>query len=280
MNQAVNNVYKMISIDLDGTLLNSNKEISDYTKKVLVNLKKMGYILTISTGRSYVGIPDCIKKMNIIDYYITSNGASCVDKDKNYIIKEWINYELILELINYNFLFAEYLISGTWYIGKDSISNIKKIIKDDKIYNYIINTREVKDDIKRYISSQRFIEKVNLNFSDENYEYANKVILDYVKLNSNLRCWSDKKHKMDIYSNNATKGNTLKKLAEGLNISQNEIIGFGDDENDRELFEFVGHSVAMINGKDDIKNIVNEFTIYDNDNDGVAHFLDNLLLNN
>ncbi len=269
-----NNKYKMVSIDLDGTLLTKNKTISMKTIHVLEKLSKAGYIIVISTGRSMIGIPKKIRNINCVDYFITSNGASCVDKNGRYVIENWINYNDVEEFIKDNNFFVEYLISGQWYITKDDLKQITRVIKDKRIVDYIVDTRNIIDNSLNGMN----IEKINLNFSHDKYYYALKKVNNVVKNSKKIRTWTDKKHKLDIYSIYATKGNTLKQLANNINIDSSQIIAFGDDDNDLEMLSYVGCAVAMKNGNDNVKNKAKYITEFDNDNNGVAEFIKNYLI--
>ncbi len=264
-----NALYKLISFDLDGTLLRDDKTISKETVNVLNRLSKDGYIIVISTGRSMVGIPDEIKKIKTIDYFITSNGASCVDRNGKYLIKNWINYNDIKELVADKNFFVEYLISGKWYISSEDLNQIPNIIEDKSIVEYILSTRNIIHDNL----DDLHIEKINLNFSKNNYDYALNKIEDFIKRQKNLRAWTDKKHKMDIYNIEATKGNVLKSLASFHHIELSEIISFGDDDNDLEMLTSSGCSVAMKNSSDMLKKVAMYTTRFDNNNDGVAEFI-------
>lgn len=266
-------MFKMISIDLDGTLLKNDKSISNETYYTLKKISEMGYIIVISTGRSMIGIPKTIKEMNFIDYFITSNGASCIDRNGTYLITNWIKYNDIKDLIIDNKFFVEYLISGNWYISSDDIAKIKNVIQDEEVVNYILSTRRIINNDLSLENNNMSIEKINLNFSQNNLDYANNKVNLFVESNSNIRYWTDKKHKLDIYSIAATKGNTLIELANLLNISSSNIIAFGDDDNDLEMLQKVGWPVSMKNGNDNVKKYSKEITEYDNDNDGVVKYL-------
>ena len=264
-----NNKYKIIVMDLDGTLLRDDQTISNETIRVLENLSKAGYILVISTGRSMVGIPKEIKNIDSIDYFITSNGASCVDKDGIYVLKNWLKYDDIGELVIDNNFFVEYLISGKWYASSDDLKHIFDIIEDKNIVDYIRSTRNI---IGNDLHNRSF-EKINLNFSKDYYSYASKKIKNIVKNNKNIRTWTDKNHKLDIYSTVATKGNALKQLAKSINVQLSEVIAFGDDDNDLEMLSYIGCSVAMKNGNDNVRKIAKYTTAFDNNNDGVIKFI-------
>lgn len=267
----------MIAIDLDGTLLKDDNTISTKTYNTLKKLSMEGYLITISTGRSIIGLPEVIKKMNFIDYFITSNGTSCIDKDYKCVIKNWIKYNDIKEIIADNNFMVEYLIEGKWYIQSKGIEQIQNIIDDKMIVDYILKTRKVIENEVNLEKGNVEVEKINLNFSKDNYEYALNQINSFVKKNKNIRSWTDKKHKIDLYNVFATKGNVLKQLACYANIELNEIIAFGNDTNDLEMLKFSGYSVAMKNGNDEVKKVANIISEYDNNNDGVEKFLKKFL---
>lgn len=261
----------MISIDLDGTLLNDDGKISIEAYRILQKLSKKGIIIVVSTGRSMVGIPEIIKKSDFIDYYITSNGASCYTKNEKCIIKNWINYNDIKAMENEPIFVIEYLINGQWYVDLNKIESLKKIINDNKIIEYILNTRKNLNNLSDL--KNLMIEKININFNEKDYEYAKNKINSFVNEKNNIRTWTDKKHKMDIYNISATKGNSLKILSKKIKILSEEIIAIGNDDNDLEMLKFVGCSIAMKNGNKNIKKIANYVTKYDNNNNGVYEFI-------
>lgn len=262
-------MYKLLSIDLDGTLLNNKKEIDKESIKYLENLSSKGIIIVISTGRSYVGIPKCLKENNFVDYYITSNGATCFDRKNNLLINNWIEYENVSKLVSDPKFCVEFLIDGKWYTDSKSFEMFDLIIEDKETIEYIKKTRSLLNENVDY----KFIEKININFLKEDYDYVNEKIKSFLNQNSNIRVWSDKNHKLDLYSITATKGNTLKQLSNILNVSSEEIIAFGDDDNDIEMLEYVGCPIAMLNGNDNVKKISKYTTKLTNDEDGVIDFL-------
>lgn len=261
---------KIISIDLDGTLLRDNNDISKKTFKVLQKLSNMNNIIVVSTGRSLIGIPKSIRDINFIDYYITSNGTTCINKNNNIIIRNWFDYEDIKDITDDKHFLIEYLIYGKWYI--DNTLNLSKIIKDQEILEYIKKTRTLVN--RDFFNLNHIIEKINVNFMEDDFNYAFNKINTFIK-DKNLRCWSDKKHKLDIYSKSANKGNTLKDLSNLLKIDSNNIIAFGNDENDIEMLKYAQNSVAMINSSGNLKKVAKFVTTESNNNDGVSIFLNN-----
>ena len=69
----------MIVLDLDGTLLNSEKKVSEISKKYLKKLKDLGYIIVIASGRIYESVNNALDGFEYVNYIITDTGASCYD---------------------------------------------------------------------------------------------------------------------------------------------------------------------------------------------------------
>lgn len=267
--------YKAISIDLDGTLLNNQKKISDYSINVLKKIHDLGICVVIATGRSFIGIPEFLKNNDFIDYYILSNGASCCDKNGKLLFNVCIDSSIINNLIVTNDnVCIEYLSEGKWYINSADEQKFSKIIKDKEVLSYVLNTRFKDDDLMEKVKNKSIsIEKINFNFFPNYIIEGRKYVDNIVNLsNGKLRCWTDKVHKMDLYNNAATKGESLEKLLSIIGYSMNDVIGFGDDDNDLELLSRVGLSVSMDNANEEIKSIC-KFKTNSNNEDGVAKFL-------
>ena len=81
---------KMIGLDCDGTLLNNNKELTEYSREVLLRAIDQGIIVLAATGRPLTGVPEEILKLPGIRYALTSNGARIVDLEKQEVIYEYL----------------------------------------------------------------------------------------------------------------------------------------------------------------------------------------------
>ena len=82
------NKIRMIGMDLDGTLLKTNKELTAYTKDVLKRAAEQGIIVMPATGRPFSGIPKELIRLQEIRYAVTANGARVIDMKKNEVIVE------------------------------------------------------------------------------------------------------------------------------------------------------------------------------------------------
>ena len=89
------NKIRMIGMDLDGTLLKTNKELTAYTKDVLKRAAEQGIIVMPATGRPFSGIPKELIRLQEIRYAVTANGARVIDMKKNeVIVEELLAYDI------------------------------------------------------------------------------------------------------------------------------------------------------------------------------------------
>lgn len=233
----LNNI-KLIAFDLDGTLLNDNEQISIKTKKKLNELKIPKAIVS---SRVLKNIELVIKDIDV-DYIIYSSGA--VIKDKNKIVEEnYIYYEDYLKLIDLIFL-------------KESNASVK--IKGDKNI-FITNENKYKKISK--------IEKITIKLFDGLIDIVkNLKMFNYTIVNDKY---------LIITSKKSSKYLSLKGLLKRLNIKDFEIIYFGDDLNDLEVFKRLPITIAPSNAhKEILKN--STFICESNNNDGVAKFLEQI----
>ncbi len=259
---------KIISMDFDGTLLTSDKKISDRTKKCLKNLKNKAYTIIGVTARNLLSVKN-ILDVKLFDYIILNNGSDIyyVEKDKIESVSS-IEKELAKNIYD---LFS----SESRQI--DFCTPFKYLIKaeekgDDRVFIKYINGFE---DVDESISRMNIFFE-NTKEIEQNRELIKKKFdnVDVVKMidtdKENSRMW------LTINPKNINKLSTLEKICKELNYTINEVVFFGDGENDLILIENVGIGVAMENA---IK-IVKEKATYvtsSNNADGIAEYLENIL---
>lgn len=265
-------MFDILSIDLDGTLLSNRGQINDFDCKMIQKAKERGKVVVINTGRSKIGIPKVVDKLGKIDYFITSNGATITDYTGKTLYKNWIEQDIAIKVIDKvekKNVVIETLIDGKWYM-EDLKNLLHCVVDDERIIDYILNTREIHSDLKKIIVSVRYgVEKFTVSFRDVQQnamlEYFETELAKY-----GLRFWTDKSHKLDIYAGNANKATSLKYLVENiLDNSLKNVIAYGNDENDMEVFQCVGCAVAVRNAKKQLLDIADEVT-YSNDSLGVG----------
>ena len=267
-------MYKVIFIDLDGTLRDNNKNISKRTSKAINEVSKRGILVVICTGRPQKYTEKISRECNASRYIITSSGANIYDYESNKIMYiKGMNKEACINLYN---IAIKSDVRFSMNVGDRIVTNRLKYFDGSEI--------ELSEDIVS------FVEKNNIfqcNIADKAFDKMKDVVPLIEKVPN---CEIKNRHKSlldstypkigdiycDVSDHNTCKGNAVKKLCELLDISLEDTIAIGDDCNDISMFEVVNYSVAMGNANDEIKKYAAEVT-KSNEEDGVACFLEKLI---
>lgn len=261
-------MYKLIALDMDGTLLNSQKKVSQKTKEALEYAISKGTKVVIATGRPIDGVARYLEELNLIsedDYVLSFNGAlvRCAKT------KEIINRD-VLKGSDYKYLYK---------ISKEIGVNIHAFSlygchtpKMSKYTEVEAELNQINVSIKpaEEVDSEEDIVKVMMIDEPEILEEAIKKIPKEVY--EKYTVVRSTPYFLEFLSKTCNKGEGLRKLAEHLNIKQEEVIACGDAENDHHMIEYAGLGVAMENGTDATKKIANYIT-KTNDEDGIAHVI-------
>ena len=277
---------KAIFLDMDGTLLNSEKEVSDYSIKILKEIKQKGIEIILISGRCNKSIEHIVKnrinnKDEIIRYIISTDGTMIKDLKENKIIyQSSLNKKLVKELIykSYDFDTAFYVITEN-DMYKDNRMN-KYQIETDKWY---INGEfyNIEDNLKTidFNNFSKLNEKVNrILFFSMNLDELKEINENILK-NDEIQTLFRKDYKdfqLLLISNKYSKANGIIEMCKYLNIPLKDTIAFGDSDNDIEMLKIAGEGIAMKNAKIDLKT--NKVTVFTNNEDGVAKYLEKMLL--
>jgi len=262
-------MYKIIFIDIDGTLRNDKKEITEKTKESIHKAIEKGIYIVICSGRPRNYVEETSKEALASSFVIGCNGGEIYDyKEKKTIYANALENEEVIAL---------------WYIAERydvqliMISNEKRIVRkktddntdillEEPIENFVID-----NPITQCVSSSLKLEKIQ-HIKEKINDIKNIEIVNLSKCLVNDKLPKEKPFFLDITCKGTSKGNAIKKLCEYLKIDLKDSVALGDSYNDVTMFETVGHSVAMANAPEDIKKIVDEVTDTNN-KDGVAKFL-------
>lgn len=269
-NKIFNKDYKLMAIDIDGTLLNKNSQITKNTCDALQKMKEKSMMVTFATGRFY---PDAIYFAKLLGFFcpmILLHGALIQSQDGKVIKKQELPPESIPVLIDIakkekvpfqifheNFLVIEK--RSKWNDIYLSFSEIKPVIVPD-IDQYLKNHKSPFSFI--YLGTEQRMAKLK------------KVVED--RLNNTIAIASAHPNLLEIIAPDVSKGRALKELAAMKNISLSEIIAIGDSYNDLEMIQIAGLGVAMGNSPQEVKEAADYIT-KDNDNDGIAYFVSQYL---
>lgn len=272
---------KMIGLDLDGTLLNSKKELSSYTADVLEQVMEAGVHIVISTGRPITGIPKELLAFSKMRYIITSNGGRIIDLVEDKVIYENpVPYDTaleVLEIVSEYDTLKEVYFNGQGYVNRSELEAMEHFVKNQPVREYILNTRLPVDNIWDKMESMKpkGLDKVHAIFADEEevekararLQALGKVVISG-SIGSNLEMNAPGVHK----------GEGLLKLGELLGVSCEEIMACGDGGNDLEMIKTVGFGVAMSNATAEVRAAADYITC-SNDEDGVAKVIEKYVLN-
>ncbi|WP_066870642.1 Cof-type HAD-IIB family hydrolase [Clostridium mediterraneense] len=268
-------MYKLIAIDMDGTLLNKEGKISKKNRQAINKATENGVKVVITTGRSFSGIERFLDELGLNkqgEYALVCNGGAAYNcytrevitsvglKGKDLHIINEINKGLNLKIQAYtlDLCFANEENKFTKFerehIGsKIEIIDFCKDIKED-------------DDIMKVL----LLEEPEI--LDEKIKMLPEEIKERYALVKSLPMT------LEIMNKECNKGFGLEKLIKELGVKREEVVSIGDEQNDFEMIKFAGLGVAMGNASEKIKEIADYIT-KTNEEDGVAHVIEKFVLN-
>lgn len=273
--------YKLICIDMDGTLLNSNHKISKISRNALRKASDIGVHVVISTGRSYLDAAAYSDLIGLNSPIIACTGAIIKEKHGVDVIhKSAIDEELCKELLK---IFNNYNV-------KPIFNSVYKIYCGDLILKIGMEFMKIRGFINRNVKLD-YIKDEEKWFDVFKQEKDNIIKCEIINRNgkkihnlrrelenvSGIEITSSSNHNIEITKKGASKGKAIEILANYYNIKKEEIIAIGDSDNDTSAIEFAGMGVAMGNANENLKKKSNLVTD-SNDNDGVAKVIDKLIL--
>jgi Cof subfamily protein (haloacid dehalogenase superfamily) len=262
---------KCVSIDLDGTLLNSQHQISKENISALNELQKKGYEIILNTGRAYKDIVKIKEIQNMDVPIICLNGSVLYSKTKNLIFETSIPISTYKKIFSTLQKIGVHVLVYTNYGGFPSTLPPLHHKSNEELdtlfgefnYDEILN----KENLKIY----KLIALVQ-NDRLEKIEEVNKRLTNKF----DIAMASSFPNNVEITSNEAQKGQALLRYQHIMNLSFDEIIAFGDGGNDLAQFEVATTSIAMGNAPLNIKEKATIVT-KTNDEDGFAYAVRNLL---
>lgn len=271
-------MYKLVALDLDGTLLNNDSKISQYNVEVLNSMKKKGVKVAFVTGRIYPNAKEHANNLDIVDFVSCCNGACLVDcKTDNYIYRNSIDREILIDLLKilqkYD-LFYELYVGNVIYSQNRAIDFLSEMYPEmDMLQGNTAEVVIVEDIVNVVVNKGLSVDKIFvMSKNEDDFASARVEITDF----SSLSITSSGFMNFEITNKGVDKSCGLRYLEGHYNISKEEIIAFGDNENDLSMLEYAGMSVAMENAVDIVKSKCRYITD-SNVDDGVATALNKLI---
>ena len=289
--------YKLLAIDLDGTLLNSYGEISDENKRAIKKAQENGIEVVLASGRVPDSIERYAKEIDSQKFLIAGNGTILKDIQKNEIIYDnFISKEKALKIIRMceeNSVFCNVYTQKT-IITKELNYNVQYYYyenskKDDELRTNI----NVVNDIYKYVEQINTSPISKINICDENKIIFNSIVNKLKRINGvtilDVEHMSKKVIKKgsefidlqyyytEITNEIADKWEAIKELARIMNIQKKEIIAIGDNINDEKMINNAGLGIVMGKSALSVRQNKNIVTKSNNEN-GVAYAIYNYIL--
>ncbi len=284
-------MYKMLVMDLDGTLLDDDKKIPEINLDAIEILRQdFGIIPVIATARP-LEVAKYIASQGgdtLQTYIIATNGAILMDLQKEeYLINQSLLPEQIralIEVCKANGL--EYECMTTKCEVADAKYSYRRVI--DPMYDNMGVPFNYQEDLESYITNlEDSIPLFAVNGTEEELDKAFNELSQILGLQISGRCIRttpgvDEQGKIqsicyhDIMREGVTKASAVEKLANHLGIQKREIIAIGDGGNDIEMLQEAGMKIAMKNASDELKKIANIVTYKDNNHGGIGYVLQDL----
>lgn len=262
---------KMIGLDCDGTLLNDRKELTPYSRKVLLKAIEQGIVVLAATGRPASGIPKEVRELPGIRYALTANGARIVDLEENKILYEaTMPFETAVRILD---VFAKYDTYKEAFIGETGFTNAKDLANAEDyglipgMIQYLRESRVPIPNVReKLLQMQKPVDKVQALF--KNREEKEQAFLEVREI-PGTEPTGALENNIEVNAYGVNKGLGLLKLGELLGITREEIMACGDGMNDLEMLREVGFGVAMENAVQPVKDAA-DYVTDSNENDGVA----------
>ncbi|EHK2486720.1 sugar-phosphatase [Listeria monocytogenes] len=268
-------MYKIIAIDIDGTLLNDAHEITPAVRDSIKAAKEKGVKVVLCTGRPFAGIKKSLIELDLLDvgdYAITFNGAVVLETASEKTLADITLNKTELEEI-YAFCHAEN-VNVTYFDGKNMYVPSRKITEITCQDSLLLGTPLYHLPVEEAPASIH-VSKVMLLDSPEKITDVIKKLPESIK--QKFYIVRSVPYNLEFLQKGVNKGSALASLAEKLVVSQSEVMSIGDQENDITMTRYAGMGVAMGNATEHIKEIAN-YTTTTNNEDGVAQAIQMLVL--
>lgn len=228
--------YKIVFLDIDGTILGANYEYTDLTKKAIIEAKENGLEVFIATGRPLHEIRQLGEELNI-QSFIAYNGALAEYKGE-IVVHDPIDRQITDQIMELTNRYGQEIV--TYTNDKSYVTSLNDASIQSFIDHFNINRTEKLD----YDRLNELLSMTVLKIDEDILPYYKKIKnihITQVNVDGFRSCY-------DITKFGVNKGNAVKEILKYLSISPSEAVAFGDGMNDVQMLEAVGESFAMGNG--------------------------------
>lgn len=271
---------KIIALDLDGTLLDSQKRLSDVNRAALAAAAERGALVVPTTGRFFGMMPEAVRDLPFVRYAITINGAQVYDRETDAaIVREEIPLEMAREVMalldGYDVIYDCYRSNWGW-MSEAFKAKAEDYATDEHYLRMIREFRRPVPELKAHLAAtaaEGDVQKIMLFTRRDAPEGVTREISAAVAARfPELKVTNSTWNNLEINIRTAHKGRALARFAEHLGLSLANCISFGDGANDLTMVEAAGVGVAMANACPEVLAAA-DYVTGTNDEDGVASAL-------
>ena len=272
---------KILFTDLDDTLLNSQKTISEHTRKKIREMLAAGNHFVLASGRAVSSILDVLEALDIQGgdtegkiYMTAYNGAVIYDCTDGSVIEK---YDVPVPTAQAIFDMA--LKKGV-HIQTYTDTHIVSCAEDEELAFYkkaIMSPYKIGTDLEKELAHAPFkLLAIDINDRSRLEELRREVeASDFAE---DITCAFSNAYYLEFYNKKAGKGNALRNLCSALHVHIKNSVAAGDEENDITMIEAAAVGVCMANGRPAVKECADVITAQDNDHDGIAEVIDRFIL--
>lgn len=276
-------MYKLVIIDIDGTLITEGRRIRKQTRKILKRVTEQGVYIALSTGRNKRMTNKILSKLNHKFIHACVGGAEIYDENHNYIYEANLSTSEVGDILN--------IIGHKDCCFQLTLNNgYHKFIASDKAKVYdIYGNNSIKHRIVNKYIGITSVEKIE-DFYQDKYDHVNELIvagekkdLNEIKLLienkfENIQARDDMwENYLFIGKRNNNKSNAMTKICAYYGVEVSEVIAIGNDCNDIDMIKDAGLGIAMGNSIEELKAVADDIT-YTNQQNGVAKALEHYII--
>ena len=275
-------MYRLLAFYLDGTLLDDKNNLPEENLLALQEAAERGMVLGPATGRILRGIPEVIKDLPFIRYYIVSNGAAVFDTREGKTLYQ-ADVPLDLALRTYDYLDTLPVIYDCYqdeigWMSREMYERCAPYFAYEPGILDLVNRLRIRvEDFKGTLREKgRPLQKLQMYFLPEDEDERQRQLKRIPELFPDLVATTSVSNNIELNHVDANKGKAMLALAQVLGIDREETLAFGDGSNDSSMLRAAGWGVAMANSNPDVKAAADEVTTSNNDA-GVAKVIRRIL---
>ena len=272
-NNFLDRKYKLLVLDLDGTLTNSKKEITAHTRNTLIEAQKRGLKIVLASGRPTYGVAPLANALELDRYegYILSyNGGEIINwKTGELMYKKWLDNDVLpylykcakannFAIVTYDHEFVLTESPDDEYVLKEALLNVMKIKKVD---NFL-------EAIPRPITKCLIV--------GEQTRLAELEKEMYEQLKDKMGVFRSEPYFLELVPKGIDKAQSLSILLKEIGLTKEEMIAIGDGFNDLSMIQYAGLGIAMANAQPIVRENA-DFITLSNDEDGVAYAVEKFI---